>query len=394
MALRLIPIILISVGLYLSIFYIYVSGSLQPAHVLLVIGCGMGFLFSWKPSQHMLTIGSPLILTLLLVAYATAVNLVFFGLIGDNAFLVSAAHLVYGGICFSGAFYLLSQGDARSRQIQMIVLALMAGLATNVAIYYLGGGRFEFSARYSAYFNDPNQMSYWALCAFSIIYILALRREHVVVAFLLTSWVVCLGVSRSGLVGLFLVFAGLCFLYFSNLKQQSTWNRFLALIMVAGFAAQLAYVDPRSAMRVNAHEAGTSVSRFERTDVYREMELTGFFRIIDYPKYLLFGAGHGADEKRFHSQLEVHEVHLTWLGILFYYGVVGFALFALTVLRVLRAKGLVEFMVLGGPLAYGMFTYGFRTPIFWVYFALLAAVAVNGSIRRHPEHAVTSNTTK
>jgi hypothetical protein len=391
---NLLSFIFISAGLYLSIFYVYVSGSLQPAHVLLVMGCAVGFFFNRKHSQYVPTTGSPLILTLLLVAYATAVNLVFFGLIGDNAFLVSAAHLVYGGICFSGAFYLLSKSDARGWQIQMIVLALMAGLATNVAIYYLGGGRFEFSARYSAYFNDPNQMSYWALCAFSIIFVLAKRREHIVVAFLLTSWVVCLGVSRSGLVGLSLVFTGLCLSYFSNLKQQSSWNRFLALIMVLGFVAQLAYVDPKSAVRVNAQEAGTSVSRFERTDVYREMELRGFFRIIDYPKYLLFGAGHGADEKRFHSQLEVHEVHSTWLGILFYYGVVGFALFALTVLRVLKARGLVEFMVLGGPLAYGMFTYGFRTPIFWIYFALLAAVAVNGSIRRHAEHTVVSNTTK
>jgi hypothetical protein len=65
------------------------------------------------------------------------------------------------------------------------------------------------------------------------------------------------------------------------------------------------------------------LKRLLTTDWQSEAKLRGYFRPIDYPKYLIFGAGHG-DEARFNSK---HEIHSSFLSIFFYYGVFGLILF-------------------------------------------------------------------
>src|SRR5699024_8035594 len=72
--------------------------------------------------------------------------------------------------------------------------------------------------------------------------------------------------------------------------------------------------------------------RLVNTDIAYALADRGYTQLIEYPKYLLFGAGQGLDS-RFGDSAEIHS---TWAGFLFYYGLIGLGLFLFFIFRVLR----------------------------------------------------------
>ena len=109
--------------------------------------------------------------------------------------------------------------------------------------------------------------------------------------------------------------------------------------------------------------------RFLSTDWLDQAKLRGYYRPFEYPQYLIFGAGHG-DEARFNSKVEMHS---SLLGVFFYYGIVGLMLFVGFLYQVFRRLNLPEAIMLSAPFVYGFFTFGLRTPIFWVLMAIVVA---------------------
>lgn len=97
-----------------------------------------------------------------------------------------------------------------------------------------------------------------------------------------------------------------------------------------------------------------------------QVEGRGLFSFLDYPQYLIFGAGQGA-----HGLYNPtgNEIHSTWLGILFYYGIIGISLFLIFLYQIFKKLSLSNKMILLGPMLYGFTTYSARTIIFWFLLA-------------------------
>lgn len=109
------------------------------------------------------------------------------------------------------------------------------------------------------------------------------------------------------------------------------------------------------------------INRITSTNVESQMEARGYGLLYDYPEQMIFGAGQG-DMMRFNHDGEIHS---TWHGILFYYGIIGLAFFLGFLFNLYKRLPLSDILIGLGPLLYSFTTYGARTPIFYIFLACI-----------------------
>ena len=97
----------------------------------------------------------------------------------------------------------------------------------------------------------------------------------------------------------------------------------------------------------------------------------GYLRVLNYPQYLIAGAGElGLD--RFHD--EDQEFHSTLGTILFSYGIIGFGIFSFMIYRILNFSGFGQIIYFVPPFLFGLTHQGFRPTFLWVLFGVLVAL--------------------
>lgn len=69
-------------------------------------------------------------------------------------------------------------------------------------------------------------------------------------------------------------------------------------------------------------QAKYTVNRFNEKGLDDTFAGRGYDRICKYPEYLLFGAGEGAHYRFAEKSLFLGEIHSSWAGVLFYYGII------------------------------------------------------------------------
>jgi len=121
-------------------------------------------------------------------------------------------------------------------------------------------------------------------------------------------------------------------------------------------------------------------SRFVERDSDDSLEGRGYDRIWKFPACLLFGAGEGATDRFASKCYFLGEIHSTWAGLLFNYGIIGFALFMAFLCSIFRnLKDKRFFALLLGPFIYGFFTYNLRNWYFWVGLAIIYSSSFMGT---------------
>jgi len=127
-------------------------------------------------------------------------------------------------------------------------------------------------------------------------------------------------------------------------------------------------------------------SRFVERDADDSLEGRGYDRIWKFPIFLLFGAGEGATDRFASKCYFLGEIHSTWAGLLFNYGIIGstlFLAFIWSIFRSLKEKRI--FALTLGPFIYGFFTYNLRNWSFWVGLAVIYSSSFmwRGHLRKH-----------
>lgn len=107
----------------------------------------------------------------------------------------------------------------------------------------------------------------------------------------------------------------------------------------------------------------------DQRSVWSQLLARGYMRVVQYPQYLLYGAGQGKDDRFGGLNGDYYEIHSSPVAVLFYYGIVGFLLFAAFLWKLFSSK--INLLFLSPLLVYGLFTYGLRSPYFWLALGFL-----------------------
>lgn len=370
-------IYVLGVGIILSQFYFFSSGVPQPAHFLMIAPLLFyimrGRRFVLVPAGHK----SPKLL-MVFFCYIAAVNFFYGVYLQDVKFVLPVVYFLYGLVV-----YFVTQNVLLYREsgLRLVSISLFFGLTILFAMAALGIGNYKFFPRYNAFFNDPNQMAFWALCVASMI----LSRQSINdlvkgVVFLFLFFIILKSASRSGLVGFTVLVLGFMLTYIRSALAATNVKKIAGLVAGVVIVLSLGYFSIKS----NVDTIAFVESRVSQVDVGGQAGTRGYTRFIDHPEYMFLGAGQGA-EIRF-DELET-EIHSTWAGLLFYYGIPGLLLMLVFIYKVSKKLSLSQNLIFAAPLLYSFTTLGYRTPIFWVFLAFFYCLSIIPNEQRRNKSA-------
>src|SRR5262249_45907684 len=252
--------------------------------------------------------------------------------------------------------FLVLYGLFRERLLRLTMHAMAAALFLQVLLSPVSIDRSEL--RQQLFFNDPNQLGYYAVLA-ATVFLMGARFFRAPLAsqacvFAAAAYLAILSLSKSALFSLLLL---------SVLLLARSPVRLLVggLLLVVAILGALS-MPPRMAPPIVANFQKRMLN--EGTD--ETPEKRGYDRIVNHPYHLLLGAGEGATY-RFQSQWP-GELHSSWGTLLFSYGLVGFSLFAWGLWRLLRPDLHVAIYLMPAAL-YGFIQHGLRFTSFWTVLA-------------------------
>lgn len=381
--------ILIFSAIVLSPFYFYASGLPQPAHILMFIAAI--FIIAVNFRVIILEI-SKIKIGLLFLILITLINLIYAIYYQDKIFIINTSYWIYGFlllfsiICIKGN-YVVSKWVSRLILIKFLVIALS---------YILGLGGYLFWPRYDYFFNGPNQLAYFVICFFTVYLAITQSKfnwELCVVTSLAFFIIISTG-GRSAYLAIVPIFFIMLFIERKNFKNiLFLFFMPFVVVMLFNYFNLPNYKPNNGESKVNlfennevkSHESGISIATHTGTRIIGlsagqdEKPLTvaksqliarGYMRALDYPIYLIFGAGQGKDDRFENVDGNYYEIHSSLLSVWFYYGILGISLFLWFIWNLFTVK--VNILLLSPIFIYGLFTYGLRAPYFWIALAFLA----------------------
>lgn len=350
--------------MYLALIplYVFKSGLPQPGDIFIVFLIPIALRgWNWKlPSAILAPIRTLLWFTLwvVIVDYTWAFVLGNFGLFGTDTFVLFPLYYIYNAMLFLVGLVLYRQyGD--------IFLRLTLYMVYGTVLLQVGASFLhQPGARGSIFFNNPNQLGYFALLAACMIVLLhwRLRLRLWFSSLALTScgYLAAVSASRAAIAGVAIL---LMMLLFANPR---------VIIALSVVALALLFVGGPIAEAVKSAEDRV---RNRRSNV-GFMEERGYDRIVEYKEYLLFGAGEGGLSRFADTPQQHKEIHSSIGTVVFSYGVIGASLFLVFVWRLVRGARLRLWMVLIPPLFYAVAHQGLRFTMMWVLLAMFLALKV------------------
>jgi hypothetical protein len=237
--------------------------------------------------------------------------------------------------------------------ISMIVQTILA--------FFLG----NFSGRESLFFNNPNQLGYYALLAGSIFVYLA-RTINMPVIFQIPSYLsffyLCLlSSSKAAMAG-----ASVLVLLPAINKGLLSFKQVLVLLSLVLIGNYF----------INETEVGNRLfsyafNRFHTIGESKDdsVEGRGYDRMLNDPEYMILGAGEGG-YYRFDTLLDTGEIHSSLGTILFCYGIIGFTYFTIFIVRIFNKLTFIDFIFFLPVLIYSVTHQGLRSTLFWVFLSV------------------------
>jgi len=351
--------------LFLAPIYLFKSGLPQPGDVFILVLLPAA-LKGWDgalPRDSATAVRALLLFTIWACAlnWGWAIATGTFDVFGRDTFLLFPVYYVYNTLIVVVALVLYRRyGDLFLRTTLYAVLATVYLQLTSA--FLLSG-----EGRGSLFFNNPNQLGYYALIASTLITLLHARSGArlllstsglVACAFLaLTS------ASRAAVAGVCILIA---LLLFAN-------PRLIVLTCIIAVAAAILGGPVDTAIE-------STQSRIERSRGSKVgfLEERGYDRLWTYREYVPLGAGEGG-LYRFAGTSKIRtrkgepvaiEIHSSFATILFCYGLPGAILFVLFLYRVVRGANLRAILMLTPVMFYTVAHQGLRFTTFWILMAV------------------------
>ncbi|MBX3154698.1 MAG: hypothetical protein KF773_01775 [Deltaproteobacteria bacterium] len=361
-------------------FYVFDSGLPQPGDFLILLVAPLA-IYGWNrrlPSEHWRILRPLFLFTLwvALVNYSYALILNKWGLHGKETFILFPVYYLYNATTFTVVLVLYHR--YRETFLRFTVNAVF--IAVTVQVLYSFAFPAHNSLREAVFFNNPNQLGYYALCAGCVI---ALCGRRVKLGMLRAGlgmsacvYLALLSASRAAAGGVVIIFI---VTFVTNPRV------ILATIPIVVLALAIGGPITRA---IDATQRRVAVDQFPQ---YTFFEERGYGRIQHNMEYIILGAGEGGTDRFRESIIGTHEIHSSAGTILFSYGIVGSMIMLTFLWRVIKGAHLRLLLTLAPILAFTVAHNGLRESMLWVLFALFAIVkreptATSPPKRDAPQH--------
>ncbi|BAC17180.1 hypothetical protein HMPREF0290_0439 [Corynebacterium efficiens YS-314] len=361
---------LIALYVVLNPFYFWGSGLPQLADLILVLlitwvfaSAFWGSRDSRRVERNSIFAQKFLILIAAFVYYATLVNLVWALIYSEKAtFIRSALFLLFNFFTLVAVSYLVLHFTSDLIRVLQKSLIVSIVIQSIFAVLMIGSQ----GQRTRLFFNNPNQLGYFALLVAALLIVLFAFRKIPLLLHMLSLFA-CLfltaaSLSRGAIVAaLFLVVCAVVFeTHGLSIKLRFSIKKLiLVTFLLAIFALLL-----RAPLEILFASWGER-SEVKSSDSSGAFAERGYERIFENVQYWVLGAGEGG-LPRFDTTLELHSL----LGNVFFsYGLIGFVLFAGSIYTIIR-KHVASLIPFGAVFLYGLSHNGMRDGFLWILIAL------------------------
>jgi len=348
--------------LILSPFYIFPKGRPQPADFILVTAI-LPVLIT-QILRFRAKIPLIYVFGLLFVALTVGVNFFNYLFFPDIRFLLTSLIYPYNFMVFAFVVWMFNQDFKTAKK--WTFYGLVATIIIQLFVVHFADFGYR-GARGTAGFDNPNQFAYWVLLTAAII--VFLRRSEPLpgkdwMLIGLLAYMQALALSKAGIIA-FCIF--LLFLFLTP-KMPKKGYILVFLVLLSGFLYSLYDFERLSGLYQNIEPLKNVVARIEGigTEADDSPEARGYYRIIEYPLYTLFGSGEGAFY-RFNAEEYNRELHSGLATIIFSYGIFGAFLFSAFLFLIVYKQPWYYVMLFAPIILFGLPHQNFRFAHFWVF---------------------------
>ncbi len=285
-----------------------------------------------------------------------------FGVFGPNTYLLFPVYYVYNTLVFLVLCVLVQKHGARF--LWLTINVVLASIVVQVIATFVIQRSNALGVRGVGFFNNPNQLGFFALVSASLIALgnrrLGFGAIKTGLGLTLCAYLALLSASRASVIGIAVLFA---LTVVANPKR---------LVVVALVLVGLVSVGGPIADAIDSTQQRLTANRYP---TYTFLEERGYDRILANKEYWLLGAGEGGTE-RFVSTTRIGatEIHSSLGTIFFCYGIVGMALFLTFMYQIFRGAPIRSMLLMLPSLSYTIAHQGLRSTSVWILFGVFVGI--------------------
>lgn len=371
---------------FLKQFYLFPSGSIGISDIFLMSSTVIVFINSVMMKRERILIRYDLYWYLFII-FVTIINGYYFARTKNSEFL---RYIVYWIYCTMAIWTFRKL--AREHFFYKVSIVCRINIILQVVIYCLGLGRYYHEGwgggRFMGTFNDPNQCAFFILTMLLFLFMYQHGRFTFEFGIFLTLCIFIIYVAKS--TGMFLGIFIFCFLFvlqktlskYRVATNKKIWNLFFFVgILIICFGIYKIWPEENFDITQSGY---TLMSRIQqKTWKFSQGNFADFLydrsaeRLVQYPQYLIFGAGEGGFERfplgEFVNKISpgvfvmefTHEIHSSLFEVWFCYGIVPTTVLTLWVIKNIKLCDKKLLIAVIAILVESFFLMNCRQPFFW-----------------------------
>lgn len=350
--------------LFLIPYYVFYSGMPQPGDMLVLLLAPVA-LRTWNGRLDR-TMRRPLSTLFVFAIWVVAINWGWalivgnFALFGPDTFVVFPVYYVYNTVVFLTVCVLYHRYGIRFLwlTLQVVVLVVTVQVVASLVLHRSG------ALRGALFFNNPNQLGFFALVCASMIALgkraLGFGAVKSGVCLTMCCYLALLSASRAAVIGCALLLA---FTLIANPRQIAVVGAIILGLAAVGGPVIDAFGQTQERLHAD---------RYPHLSFFEER---GYDRILAHKEYWLLGAGEGGTSRFADTtRIGASEIHSSAGTLFFCYGIVGVVIFLVFLSRVVEGAPLGSTLILIPTLAYTIAHQGLRSTPVWILFAVFVCV--------------------
>lgn len=294
--------------------------------------------------------------------FVVCVQLIAAAYYAEIDFIIYAAFYVFN-LCYTYACFVYIRAFPKQG-----IYWVFAGVLAAIVLAALGvaAGISSGPGRAAGFFNNPNQLGYFGVTAMALLLTFHARQKTALLSWVtlgfmaIAFWLTTASLSKAAMVASAISVV----MFVTTFKRAEIFSLCCFALLASPFVAdKIRESDQYQSVLMRLQSIG-----YDHDD---SLSARGYSRALQYPQYLLLGAGEG-NYKRFGTK---YEIHSTFANIVFSYGIVGFVLFGLVLLNMFRLSPMLFMVMFTGVFVYGITHNGIRSSFFWLLVSLFLAVA-------------------